>query len=193
MLYDFMEVMCETSMRHFHLTQAHVEALFGAGVKLEEERPLSQPGQYLSRQRVTLVGPKREIDNVAILGPVRKESQAELSLTDAFMLGMKNVPLRLSGNIDGTPGADLKGPAGTVKLDKGVIIAKRHVHLDTKTASVNDLMNGDIVKLRFGGLRAAILDEVVVRVDDSFAPAVHLDSDEGNAVFAVSGKVTIIK
>jgi len=189
-----MKILCETSMRHVHLTQEHVETLFGKGAQLEVDSMLSQPGEFLCKQRVTLVGSKREIDNIAVLGPARKATQVEISRTDAFFLGIKNAPVRASGDVTGTPGIVLQNQFKhkEVKLDEGVIIAKRHVHLDPKTALENGFTDGQIVKIKFEGERAAILDNVVVRVDKDFAPAVHIDSDEANAVFAGT-HVTVIK
>jgi putative phosphotransacetylase len=184
-----MEILCESSMRHVHLTAEDLETLFDAGAVLEFERALSQPGQFLSKQRVTLVGPKREIQNVAVLGPVRSRSQVEISQTDAFTLGLKDVPVRQSGDLDGAPKVIIRT---TSIVTASCIIAKRHVHLDPKTAKANGFTDGEIVKLTFAGERAATLDEAVVRVDKNFAPAVHLDSDEANAVMA-GNTVTVTK
>jgi len=185
-----MEILCETSVRHVHLSQNDVEILFGKGAALQHERDLSQPGQYLSKQRVTLAGLKREITGVAVLGPVRKVSQVEISRTEAFTLGLKDVPLRQSGHLDGAPAVTLK--TDLAETPASVIIAKRHVHLDPATAEKGGFADGEIVQLKFGGERASILDEVVIRVDKNFAPAAHLDSDEGNAVLAGT-TVTVLK
>ena len=179
-----MKVLCEVSVRHVHLTQTDLEILFGKGAKLEFERALSQPGQFLSKQRVTLIGPKREIENVAILGPVRSASQVEIARTDAFTLGIKDVPLRQSGDVAGTPGIVLKNGSKTIGLTQGVIVAKRHVHFDTKTAHENGFYDGEIVNIILGGERGGVFNKTVVRVHDNFAPAIHIDSDEGNAMFA---------
>jgi putative phosphotransacetylase len=177
-----MDILCETSVRHVHLTQADVELLFGKGADLEFDRALSQPDQFLSKQRVTLIGPKRELANVAVLGPVRAGSQAEITMTDAFTLGLKDVPVRLSGDTKNAPDITVRGTCGEVYC--AAIIAKRHLHLDPKTAQEGGFTDREIVLLEFKGERAAVLDGVVVRVDKNFAPAVHLDSDEANGVLA---------
>jgi len=180
-----MNILCEISLRHVHLCAADVETLWGKGAKLQFERELSQPNQFLSKQRLTLVGPKREIADVAVLGGLRDVSQVELALSDAYYLGIKDVPVRLSGDLENTPGITLKSETGaTVKLKSGVIVAKRHVHLDPTSAKKLGFNHGETVKIAFNGERSAILDGVSVRIDASFAPAVHLDSDEGNAVLA---------
>jgi putative phosphotransacetylase len=179
-----MKVLCEVSVRHIHMRQEDVEALYGKGATLEFERALSQPGEYLSKQRVTLVGPKREMENVAVLGPVRKDTQVELSRTDCFMLGIKNATVRQSGDVDGTPGIILRAGTNEVTLTQGVIIAKRHIHLDPATAEEIGVTNNEIVNLAFEGDRAGTLGEVIVRVSPNYLPGIHLDTDEGNAMFA---------
>lgn len=181
-----MDILCETSIRHVHLTKNHVEQLFGKGATLTPMRPLSQPGQFLANQRVTLIGPKSSFKQVAIVGPSRDISQAEISRTDAFALGMKDVPLRLSGDLQNSPGITIKGDRGTIKIDKGVIIAKRHVHLDPQTAEKLGVKQNDIVDFEFDGERKSRLGEIIVRISPDFLPALHLDSDEANAVFAKS-------
>ena len=167
----------EASGRHVHVTQKHAEALFGHS--LTPERPLSQPGQYLARERVTVVGPKGEFQNVAVLGPERKAAQVEMSLTDGRALGIQP-PVRLSGDVQGSPGCMLVGPRGTVKLETGVICAKRHIHLTPEDGRRFCVADKQTVKLQTFTERPAIFEDVVVRIDPSFAAAVHLDYDEAN-------------
>ena len=168
----------EASGRHVHVTEQQAEILFGHG--LTPERPLSQPGQYLARERVTVRGPKGSFEHVAVLGPERKEAQVELSLTDARVLGIQ-APVRLSGDTAGTPGAELMGPRGRVTLSQGVIAAKRHVHLTPETAKTFGVTDGQNVKLRTLTARPVIFEDVAIRVSPQFAPYAHLDYDEANA------------
>jgi putative phosphotransacetylase len=177
-----MEILCEVSMRHVHLSKKDLGLLFGKSAELEIERPLSQPGQFLSKQRVTLIGPKNAIENVAVLGPTRKETQAEISHTDMFALGLKDVPLRQSGDIDGTPTVSIV--VGENKIEGHVIIAKRHVHLDPATAKREDIRDGEMLRVSVNGERSVIFNNVLARVNECYMPAVHLDSDEGNASLA---------
>ena len=181
------EVLIETSARHIHVTQETLEALFGAGAQLTKKKDLSQPGQYASEQRVTVVGPKKELANVSILGPCRNENQVELSATDARSIGL-DIAIRESGDTAGTPGCTLRGPAGEVVLKEGVIVAKRHIHLTPETADKIGVKNKDIVwvKCNTDG-RTALLGDVVVRVSDQFADAMHIDTDESNAICATPG------
>lgn len=168
----------EASGRHVHVTEQQAEILFGHG--LTPERPLSQPGQYLARERVTVRGPKGSFEHVAVLGPERKEAQVELSLTDARVLGIQ-APVRLSGDTADTPGAELMGPRGRVTLSQGVIAAKRHVHLTPETAKTFGVTDGQNVKLRALTARPVIFEDVAIRVSPQFAPYAHLDYDEANA------------
>lgn len=181
------KIVVETSARHVHLSEADLKILLGEGNELTVKKMLSQPGQYASNERVTLVGPKNTIKNVLILGPVRKATQVEISLTDARALGVTAL-IRESGDIAGTSGIKLIGPAGEVEITEGVIAAKRHVHLDTATANEMGLTDKQIVSVKVEGERGLTFGEVVVRVNDNFAPAVHLDTDEANAA-ALSGEV----
>lgn len=168
----------EASGRHVHVTKEQAMTLFSHG--LTQERPLSQPGQYLSRERVTVRGPKGEFRNVAVLGPERKAGQVEISLSDARSLGLP-APVRLSGNTAGTPGAELIGPRGTVKLGEGVIAAQRHIHLTPEAAQNFGVRDGQTVKLKTYTDRPLIFEDVAVRVSPDFAPYAHLDYDEANA------------
>jgi len=170
-------------MRHVHLCKKDVETLFGKGVKLEKERDLSQPGQFLCKQRVVIVGAKSTFQNVGIIGPERNESQIEISRTDAFALGLKNVPLRQSGDLENAPTLAVLSPDLSSQVSAQTIIAKRHVHLDPKTAKDNNITDGQILRVKIEGERATILENVIARVDKNFTPAVHLDTDESNAAF----------
>ncbi len=175
------KVLVETSARHIHLTQEHVDILFGAGHQLTHKKDLSQPGQFACEERVTVVGPKRELKNVSILGPVRKESQVELSLTDARSIGL-SAPVRESGVLDGSAPCKLIGPAGEVELAQGVIVAKRHIHITPEDAAAFGVSDKEIVKVKVvSDGRSLIFDDVVVRVSASYATAMHIDTDEANA------------
>lgn len=178
------KVLIETSARHVHVTQEALEALFGKDAVLTKKKDLSQPGQYACEERVTIVGPKKELANVSILGPVRSATQVELSATDARSIGIP-IAIRESGDIDGTSGCKIIGPAGEIEIEKGVIVAKRHVHLTPETAEKLGVKNKDIVwvKAETDG-RTAILGDVVIRVSDQFADAMHIDTDESNAISA---------
>lgn len=168
----------EASGRHVHLTKEQAQTLFGHG--LTPERLLSQPGQFLARERATVRGPKGEFRDVAVLGPERKEAQVEISMTDARALGIP-APVRLSGKVADTPGAMLSGPLGKVQLNQGVIVAKRHIHLTPESAANFGVEDGQAVKLKTFTRRPLIFEDVVVRVSDQFAPYAHLDYDEANA------------
>lgn len=177
----------ETSARHVHVTQEHLEILFGKGAKLTHKKDLSQPGQFACEERVTIVGPKKEMPNVSILGPVRPETQVELSATDARSIGIA-APIRESGDVAGSGACKIVGPVGEVELSQGVIIAKRHIHLTPETAAERGVKDKDIVwvKIDTDG-RKAILGDVVVRVSEKYAPAMHIDTDESNAISAYNG------
>ena len=175
------KVLLETSARHIHLSQEHVDILFGAGHQLTHKKDLSQPGQFACEERVTVVGPKRELKNVSILGPVRKESQVELSATDARSIGL-NAPVRESGVLEGSAPCKLVGPAGEVDLEYGVIVAKRHIHITPEDAQAFGVSDKEIVKVKAASEgRSLIFDDVVVRVSASYATAMHIDTDEANA------------
>ena len=168
----------EASGRHVHVTKAQAQQLFGHD--LTPERPLSQPGQYLCRERVTVVGPKGELKQVAVLGPVRKEAQVEISLSDGRVLGLQP-PVRLSGDVKSSPGCRLVGEKGTVELDSGVIAALRHIHLTPEDGVRFGVEDGQVVRLQTFTERPVIFEEVTVRISPDFAAAVHLDFDEANA------------
>ena len=169
-----------SSARHVHLCHADVERLFGPGHQLTVFRMLSQPGQYLSNERVTVIGPKGEFGNVAVLGPERKDAQVEISLTDARTLGI-DAPVRLSGDVAGSPGAVIVGQCGRVTLPQGVIVAKRHIHLTPEDAARFGVRDKQTVKLKAYTSRPVIFEDVAVRVSPEFASYVHLDYDEANA------------
>ena len=168
----------EASGRHVHLTQDQIMTLFGH--ELTPAKPLSQPGQFAARERVTVVGPKGELKNVAVLGPARKEGQVELSLTDARALGL-SVPVRQSGDVKDSPGVNLFGPAGQLRLERGAIAAQRHIHLTPADAARFGVKDKQTVKLQTFTARPLMFEDVVVRVSPDFAPRVHLDYDEANA------------
>ena len=182
------KILVETSARHVHLTEADMETLLGKGNTLTVKKMLSQPGQFASNERITLVGPKNSIANVLILGPTRPATQVEISLTDARTLGV-SAPVRESGDISGSGSIKLVGPAGEVELQEGAITAKRHIHLDPATAEELGVADKQIVSAKVcTGERSLTFDEVVVRVSDKFAPTVHIDTDEANAA-GCSGEV----
>ena len=168
----------EASGRHVHVTKEQAEILFGHG--LTPDRPLSQPGQWVAKERVTVIGPKGEFKNVAVLGPERKEGQVEISLTDGRTLGV-NPPVRASGDVKDAPGAVLKGSAGEVSLSQGVIAAQRHIHITPRDAAHFGVRDKQIVKLQTYTDRPLVFEDVLVRVSDQFATRVHLDFDEANA------------
>ncbi len=178
------KILVETSARHVHLTQEHIDILFGAGHQLTVKKMLSQPGQFACEERVDVVGPKKTIPNVSILGPARPASQVEVSLTDARTLGV-SAPVRESGDVEGSAPCKLVGPAGEVEIDCGVIAAKRHIHMtpaDAEEAGVNDK---DVVSVKIeSDGRSLVFGDVVCRVSPKFALAMHIDTDEANAACA---------
>lgn len=168
----------EASGRHVHLTREQAQTLFGHD--LTQKKPLSQPGQYLSGERVRVVGPKGEFRDVAVLGPARKEAQVEISLTDGRTLGLQP-PVRLSGDVSGSPGCILEGPCGTVELKQGVIVAQRHIHLTPEDGKRFGVKDRQVVKLQTFTGRPVIFEDTVVRISPQFRAAAHLDYDEANA------------
>jgi putative phosphotransacetylase len=169
------------SNKHVHLSKEHIDILFGEGHELTPIKDLSQPGQYACEEKVDLVGPKRTIKGVRILGPARKETQVEISLSDGFTLGITDLPIRDSGKLEGTPGVKLVGPKGEVELERGVIAAARHIHMHTSDAEKYGLKDKDMVSVKVGGPRGLTFDNVLVRVSDQYALDMHLDVEEGNA------------
>lgn len=186
-----MSVPVGVSARHIHLTQKDVEILFGKGYQLTKKKEL-MGGQFAANEQCTIVGLKlRAIENVRILGPVRKQSQVEISATDARTLGIK-APLRQSGDTSGSAPIALVGPKGVVYLDEGCIIAARHIHMTPSEAAAACLKDGDYVSVRMGENRGAVLDNVKIRVDDSFTLEMHIDTDEANACQVKQGDVARI-
>jgi len=168
------------SNRHLHLSQSHLEILFGQGYSLKILKDLTQTGQFAAKETLTLQGPKGDLAKVRILGPVRPATQIEISMTDSFKLGIK-APVRDSGQIENTPGVTLIGPAGSIALEKGVIIASRHIHMHTSDAEKFQVSNGQVVAIATHGPRAVIFRNVVIRVRHDFVLDFHLDTDEANA------------
>lgn len=168
----------EASGRHVHVTQEQAQLLFGHG--LTPERPLSQPGQWVAKERVTVIGPKGEFRNVAVLGPERKAAQVEISLTDGRILGIAP-PVRPSGDVKDSPGALLKGSAGEVRLSEGVVAAQRHIHITPADADRFGVKDKQVVRLQTFTERPLVFEDVLVRVSKDFATRVHLDFDEANA------------
>lgn len=178
------KILIETSARHVHLTEEHIEILFGKGHTLTNKKDLSQPGQFACTERVDLVGPKKTIAGVSILGPARSASQVEVSFTDARTLGV-SAPVRESGDIKGSAPVKLVGPEGEVELDEGVIIAKRHIHLTPADAEAFGVEDKQIVSVKIvNDDRSTVFGDVVCRVSPKFAPAMHIDTDEANAACA---------
>ena len=177
------KILVETSARHVHLCQADLETLFGKGATLTHKKDLSQPGQFACEERVNLVGPKKELANVIILGPVRPKTQVEVSYTDARTLGVA-APLRESGDVAGTPGLKLVGPCGEVEIAEGAIAAKRHIHMTPEDAAELGVEDKQIVSVKLDTPRPLIFGDVVVRVSPKFALAMHIDTDECNAACA---------
>jgi acetate kinase len=174
------------SAHHVHLCKEHVEALFGEGHKLTPRSPLTQPGQFACEERVTLVGPKGRVERVRVLGPEREASQVEISRTEEFKLGI-DAPVRLSGDLDGSPGIQIEGPQGTVLLEQGVICAQRHIHMSPEDALRFGIHDRDVVMVKAEGGRSLIFGDVVVRVKPTFKLEFHLDTDEANAAELDSG------
>ncbi|MCD7784934.1 MAG: phosphate propanoyltransferase [Oscillospiraceae bacterium] len=179
-----MKFIVETSAHHVHVTQEALEVLFGVGATLTKKKDLSQPGQFASEQRVTIVGPKKELPNVSILGPCRNAVQVELSATDARSIGI-TAPIRESGDLAGSAPCKVVGPCGEIEITEGVIVAKRHIHLTPEDAETLGVKNGDNVWVRVDTPeRSAILGDTVCRVSSNYATAMHIDTDESNAIGA---------
>lgn len=170
----------EASGRHVHLSQEDLYTLFGKGYELTKVKDLSQPGQYACKERVNIIGNKGTLKNVVVLGPVRKETQVEVSLTDALTLGI-DAPIRLSGEIQNTPSISIETPKSTIKINKGLIVAKRHIHIEEKDKDKFNVEDGDIVKVKVFSKRPIIFDDVVIRVSNKFKTYMHIDYDEANA------------
>ena len=181
------KVLIETSARHVHLSKEHIDKLFGEGHELTFKKALSQPGQFACEERVTVVGEKKEIKNVSILGPARSATQVEISLTDARSIGC-NAPIRESGDIAGSGACKIIGPCGEIEISEGVIAAKRHIHLTPETAKEMGVSDKQIVNVKMDSDgRKTIFGDVVILVSDKFSPAMHVDTDESNAAGVVPG------
>ena len=181
------------SNRHIHLSQVDLETLFGAGYQLTKTKDLSQPTQYACKETLTIAGPKGAIEKVRILGPARSESQVEILLADCFKLGI-TAPVRLSGDLQGTPGITLIGPKGSILLSKGVLIAQRHIHMTLEDAKNFGVTDGEQVKVQIDGLRGGTYSNVVIRANNTSALEFHIDTEEANAMqLASSSRITILK
>ena len=185
---DAPKLMVNISARHMHVTQEHLEILFGPGAKLTVLKPLYQDGHFASEQTVTIIGPRhRTITNLRILGPCRKDSQIELAFTDSIAMGI-DVPVRMSGNVKDAPGCIVLGPKGHIELEQGVIRAQRHVHMHPKDAEYYGVKDREAVKLRVVGDCPTVFEDVIARVDPAVKLEVHLDTDEGNACNLMNAK-----
>ena len=180
------EVKVGVSNRHIHLDRTAMDVLFGKDSELHPMKDLGQPGQYAAEETVTLKGPRGELKRVRVLGPLRAQTQVEISVTDGFSVGVK-APIRESGQLEGTPGIEVIGPKGSVVLEEGVIVALRHIHMHTDDAKRFGVENGQIVKVKVGGDRGGILDNVVIRVSPKFALEMHIDVDEANGLGVANG------
>ncbi len=190
--YDTCKIPIGVSNRHVHVTQSDLEILFGKGYQLTKKSDLKQPGQYASNETVTIRGPKGEFERVRILGPVRNTTQVEISKTDSFRMGIKP-PIRESGDLDNTPGIELIGSAGAVKLDQGAIIALRHIHMSPEHAKLLGVTDKDLVEVETFGERRGVLGDVRIRVSEQFELEMHVDVDEANACSLSNGDHVIIR
>ena len=187
------EIPVGISNRHIHLSQADLEALFGAGYELTKMKDLSQPGQYACKETVTIAGPKGAIEKVRILGPVRKETQIEVIVGDKYKLGVEGA-LRMSGDLAGTPGVTLIGPKGSVQTKQGLIVAQRHIHMTLADADRLGVKNGDIVDIKVEGPRGGVFTNVAIRANDASALECHIDTEEANAMGLTSkSTITFVK
>ena len=174
------DVVIGVSNSHIHLSQKDLEILFGKDYKLSKMKDMKQPGQFATNEKLDIVGPKGKFSGVRIIGPVRKETQVEISITDSFKLGL-TPPIRQSGDLEGTPGIKIIGPKGEIEIPRGVIVAGRHIHIPKYIADIRCYKNGEIVKVETYGERKIIMCNVVLRVSDKMAKEMHIDVDEANA------------
>jgi len=177
--YGFKKIPVGVSNRHVHLSEKHIDTLFGEGFQLSVMKELSQPGQYASEQRVTLVGPKGVIENVRVLGPARNKTQVEIAVSDSYKLGIK-APLRDSGDLEGSSGVTIVGSKGSVTIDEGVIVAARHIHMHSDDAEKFRVRDGEHVCVKVPGKRGLVFNEVLIRVSDKYNLEMHVDIDEAN-------------
>src|SRR5690554_3062012 len=190
-----MEMMVPIAMsnRHLHLSQEDLDMLFGKGYELTKIKDLSQPGQFACDEKVDILGPKGTLKGVRVLGPIRPNTQIEISVADGYVLGIQ-APVRDSGKIDDTPGAKIVGPRGEVNIDRGIIVAARHIHMHTDDAEKFGVEDKDIVQVKIDGPRGLIFENVLVRVNPAYALEMHVDVEEGNASGIKNGQmVEIIK
>jgi putative phosphotransacetylase len=180
-------VIVNLSNRHIHVSAEDLAALFGTGHRLTKTKDLMQPGQFACAETVTIKGPKGSFEGVRILGPERKETQCEILASDVFKLGVPGCPTAESGQLEGSMGMEIVGPAGSVRKDRGLIIAKRHIHFDPPAAERFGVVDKQLVSIRVGGERSAVFQNVVCRVNPAYALECHLDFDEGNATGIASG------
>ena len=190
--YNAFKIPVGVSNRHVHVTSEDLETLFGKGYQLTKKSDLKQPGQYACNETVTIRGPKGEFERVRILGPVRKQSQIEISKTDSFRLGVK-APIRESGDLTGTPGLEMVGPKGTVWLPRGAIVALRHIHMTPQQAEAMGVWDKDIVEVETFGERHGVFGDVLIRVSDQFELEMHVDVDEANACALKNNDYVIIR
>lgn len=182
-----LEVPIAVSNRHIHLSKEHVERLFGRNYQLNKWKDLSQPGQFASKETVTLIGPKGKLEKVRVLGPARGDTQIEISLFDGYTLGI-TPPIRDSGDIDGTPSVNIQGPRGQLKVDQGLICAARHIHMNPDDATRFQVTNGQLVQVKVTGQRGVIFDNVLIRVSPKYKLEMHIDVDEANAAQIKNGQ-----
>ncbi|MEG6586040.1 phosphate propanoyltransferase [Dendrosporobacter sp. 1207_IL3150] len=180
------QITAGVSARHVHISREHLDILFGEGYELTVMKDLSQPGQFASNEKVDIVSEKGTFKGVRILGPERKQTQVEVSLSDAMKLGLK-APVRDSGDVQNSPGVTIVGPKGSVQLNQGVIVAMRHIHMTPTDAAEFGVSDKEIVQVRCGGERGLLFDNVLIRVNDAFALEMHLDTDEANAAMCKTG------
>lgn len=186
-----LEVPIAVSNRHIHLSKEHVERLFGRNYQLNKLKDLSQPGQFASKETVTLIGPKGKIEKVRVLGPARGDTQIEISLFDGYTLGI-TPPIRDSGDIDGTPSVTIQGPRGQLKVDQGLICAARHIHMNPDDATHFKVTNGQRVQVKVTGQRGVIFDNVLIRVSPKYKLEMHIDVDEANAAQIKNGQLGVL-
>lgn len=184
-------IICNISNRHLHITREDLDKLFGVGYELKVKSQLMQPGEFAAEETVKVVGPKGSFEKVRLLGPLRKVTQLEISITDKFHLGV-DAPVRLSGDIKNTPGIKIIGPEGEVDLKEGVIVAKRHVHMTPSDAEYFQIKDGDLVRVKTFGERGLIFENVIARVSEKMALECHLDTDEANAAGLKNGDKVVI-
>ena len=175
------------SARHVHLSQDHLEILFGKGHELTYLKALSQPGQFAAQEQVEVIGPKGSIKNIRILGPIRSNTQVEVAASDLRTLGVK-APVRGSGNIEDTPGATIRGPVGEVIIPRGIIVAERHLHMSDDDARDFELKNDDVISVIVEGKKGGVMGDIVVRVNKDYALDLHIDTDDANAFNLAQGQ-----